>query len=258
MAQAPPGPRHRQVSGRKVSDPSQNRPAAMSAISDNPGQPSVAPPALSAGQRLAMLLLNYIPFALSLAVLAVAIVPWSTPGWRLLTAVLALYALPPVIARTLIVCRPIRQGVIPAGSPGFLSWWALLNLQVIFSRLPALEELLRLVPGLYSAWLRLWGSRVGRLTYWAAGTTILDRSFLEIGDDVVFGAGVRLNPHVMTRDESGRMVLLLATVKIGDRCVVGGYGLLTAGTELPPDECSRACLLSAPFTRWRKGQRVRE
>ncbi len=60
-----------------------------------------------------------------------------------------------------------------------------------------MEEILRLIPGLYSFWLRAWGSRVGKLTYWAPQTVILDRGFLEIGDHVIFGAGVRINPHVM-------------------------------------------------------------
>ena len=83
---------------------------------------------------------------------------------------------------------------------------------MIFCRLPMLEEIMRLVPGLYSLWLRLWGARVGRLTYWGAGLRILDRSFLHIGDDVIFGAAVRLNPHVLTRNEQGEMELILAGI----------------------------------------------
>ncbi len=141
------------------------------------------------------------------------------------------------------------------GTRAFFAWWALFNLQVLFCRAPLLEELLRLVPGLYSLWLRLWGARIGRLTYWAAGLRILDRSFLEIGDDVVFGACVRLNPHVLSRNHEGAMELVLATITIGDRALVGGYSLLTAGTEIAPDECTRAMLLSPPFSHWAGGSR---
>jgi len=103
-----------------------------------------------------------------------------------------------------------------------------------------LEEILRLVPGLYSFWLRLWGAQIGRLTYWSAGLRILARSFLRIGDDVVFGAAVRLNPHVLAKNEHGQLELILATVIVGDRAIVGGYSLLTAGTEIAPDECTKA------------------
>jgi hypothetical protein len=152
----------------------------------------------------------------------------------------------------------VRQGKIAPGSADFFKWWCVFNLQVLFCRFPSLEEALRVVPGLYSAWLRLWGARIGRLTYWAAGTMILYRSFVSIGNDVVFGAGVRINPHVMARNDKGEMELLLADVVIGDGAVVGGYSLLTTGTVVDPGECTRACLLSPPFTRWQKGSRIRE
>jgi len=108
-----------------------------------------------------------------------------------------------------------------------------------------------MVPGVYSLWLRLWGSRVGKLTYWAPGTVILDRGFLDIGDNVVFGAGVRLNPHVMEND------LRLARVKIGDGAMIGGYSLLTAGTEIAAGEATRAFLISPPFSKWENGKRTR-
>jgi hypothetical protein len=45
-------------------------------------------------------------------------------------------------------------------------------------------------------------------------------------------------------------------VNIGDRVVVGGYSLLTAGTVIAPDECTRAFLISPPFSKWKNGTRV--
>lgn len=145
---------------------------------------------------------------------------------------------------------------MPVGSPAFFSWWAQANLQMLFCRLPFLEEVLRLIPGCYSLWLRLWGARIGRLTYWAPGLKILDRSFLRIGDDVLFGAAVRLNPHVLQRNDRGEMELLLATIVIEDRAIVGGYSLLTAGTEIAAGECTRAFTISPPFNRWENGART--
>ena len=124
---------------------------------------------------------------------------------------------------------------------------------MLFLRFPATEEIIRLIPGCYSLWLRLWGSRIGSLTYWAPRTTILDRGFLNIGDNVVFGAGVKLNPHVI---EKGN--LLLAPVMIGDRASIGGYSLLTAGTVISPNDTVRAFLISPPFSKWKDNKRIRQ
>ena len=119
-----------------------------------------------------------------------------------------------------------------------------------------LEETLRLIPGLYSLWLRGWGSRIGKLTYWAPRTVILDRGFLDLGDHVILGAGVRLNPHVIERDPEP--TLRLAPIKIGDGAMIGGYSLLTAGTEIAAGEATRAFLISPPFSRWKNGSRIRD
>jgi acetyltransferase-like isoleucine patch superfamily enzyme len=211
---------------------------------------------LSGPKRLLILFISYWAFFHAVAIGLMLGIPWTLFRWRLLAGLLLLYLIPPLAARILLWLVPIREGRIPIGRRDFFVWWALLNLQVIFCRFPALEEGLRLVPGLYGTWLRLWGARIGRLIYWAAGLRILDRSFLRIGDGVIFGAGVRLNPHVLAQNEKKEMELILATVVLGDRALVGGYSLLTAGTEIAPDECTRACLLSPPFSQWENGVRV--
>lgn len=210
------------------------------------------------GRRLALLLLNFLPLIHLALVVVLLAWPWAAAGWRVLGALAALYLLPPLLARGLLLTRPFRDTHIALDSPDFLRWWALWCLQALFCRWPCLEEGLRLVPGLYSVWLRFWGARIGRLTYWAPGLLILDRPFLEIGDDVMFGAGVRLNPHVIAPDENGRIQLLLAPVNIGDGALIGGYALLTAGAEIPPGECTRAYLISPPFSRWKNGKRLRD
>lgn len=207
-------------------------------------------------QRLLVLGLNCLPLLHTLTVGAVVGIPWSRAGWRVVAGVAVLYLAPALAARIVNSIAPIPEGRIRLGTRAFFTWWALANLQMLFCRLPFLEELIRLIPGLYSLWLRLWGARIGRLTYWGAGLRILDRSFLRIGDDVIFGAAVRLNPHVLHRNEQGEMELILASIVIGDRTMVGGYSLLTAGTEITSDESTRACLISAPFSRWENGSRA--
>ena len=211
---------------------------------------------LSPARRLLMLGLNYLPLLHVLACAAAVGIAWGPLPWRVGGAVALLYLAPALAARILLALAPVTEGRIRVGTAAFFTWWALANLQMLFSRLPMLEEFLRLVPGLYSFWLRLWGARIGRLTYWGAGLRILDRSFLQIGDDVIFGAAVRLNPHVLARNEQGEMELVLATIVIGDRSMVGGYSLLTAGSELAAGECTRAFLVSPPFSRWEQGKRL--
>jgi hypothetical protein len=202
-----------------------------------------------------MLGLNCLPLIHVLAVAAIVAIGWASPGWRIAAGLAALYLAPALAARIVLVLSPITEGRIRLGARPFFTWWALANLQMLFCRLPMLEEIIRLVPGLYSLWLRLWGAQVGRLTYWGAGLRILDRSFLRIGDDVIFGAAARLNSHVLNRNEQGEMELILATIVVGDRTLVGGYSLLTAGTEIAPDECTRAFLVSPPFSHWKNGKR---
>lgn len=203
------------------------------------------------GLKAAMLGANALPLAHAAAA------GWAL--WRLgaPAGLAVLYLAPPVLTRLLHAACGRPAGRYPVGSREFLVWWVSCQLQTLFLRLPWLEEALRLVPGLYSAWLGLWGARLGRRTYWSPGTVVLDRSYLDFGDDVVFGAGVRLNGHVVARGEDGALELIVDDIRLGDGVAVGGYSLLTAGTEAAPGEDLRACLLSPPYSRWEGGRRVK-
>ena len=212
--------------------------------------------ALSGSARLLVLGMNYWTILQVVGIGFTLGLPWAGFHWRLAAGLGLLYGIPPLAARILRWLVPVREGRLPIGRRDFFVWWALFNLQVIFCRFPALEEALRLVPGLYSLWLRLWGARVGRLVYWGAGLRILDRSFVQIGDGVMFGAAVRLNPHVLTRNPADEPELILATIRIGDQAMIGGYSLLTAGTEIAAGEATRAFLISPPFSKWKGGVRV--
>ncbi len=205
-----------------------------------------------AGLRIWMLLLNFFPLCHVIGIATIFLQPWRF-SIRMAAGIACLYLTPPILGRFV----SIKQGRIPLDHPWFLGWWATAQFQMIFNRFPFLEEALRVFPGLYSNWLRLWGSHIGRLTFWAPGVTVLDRGYLDIGDDVVFGAGVRLNGHVLVRTSAGTLELALGTIKIGAGASIGGYSLLTAGTEIAPRESTRAHLLSPPFTIWREGRRLK-
>jgi hypothetical protein len=207
--------------------------------------------------RVWMLLLNFFPLVQVSAIVATTLIG-TLPLWmRFAAALTVLLILPPLLARLVHALVPLPSGRYPIESAEFLSWWATAQFQMIFNRLPFIEELLRMIPGIYSNWLRLWGSKIGRLTFWSPGMTVLDREYLDLGDDVVFGAGVRLNGHVILRNSAGRLELVAAPIKIGSAAAIGGYSLLTAGTEVAPGETTHAHLLSPPFSVWRAGKRVR-
>ena len=204
--------------------------------------------------RVWLLVFNFVPLIHVLLLVRIGLV--EGPAWvRISAVILMMYGVPPLVARVVQACIRIPEGRIEMGSVAFLGWWVTAQLQMIFNRLPMLEELLRLVPGLYSNWLRMWGSRIGRLTFWSPGVSVLDRGYLEIGDDVLFGAGVRLNGHVLQHDTNGALELALGRIRIGSGAFVGGYSLLTAGTEIAAGDSTRAYLLSPPFTIWRDGKR---
>ena len=194
--------------------------------------------------------INYIPFAQAACLVAIGIFLPAALSAKAVCLAAWLYLAPPVLFRILNLAAPVRETRHAVGSTGFFIWWTGHQLQVLFCRLGFLEELLRLVPGLYSLWLRLWGSSVGARTYWTAGVTVTDRAYLRVGDNVTFGAGVRLNAHVIAENAEGRPELILAPVTIGSGALVGGYSLLTAGTVVEAGTRTRAMLASPPFSRW--------
>lgn len=205
-------------------------------------------------QKVRLLALNALPLAhlVTLALLVPLI-----PGGLLSRAVVAggwLFLLPPLLARY--VLRPgLPTGEIAVPSEAFFRWWTTWQLQAVFNRLPWIEELLRLIPGAYSGWLRLWGANIGRLTLWSPGVRIFDRPLLDIGDDVVIGIDTRIVGHFGGLDAAGRSTFTLGLITIGDRCVIGASALLAPGVTLASDQATEALFLGTPFAHWRAGQR---
>lgn len=203
-------------------------------------------------RRLAMVMMGYVPI---LTATCVVVLGWMCVrhwglGMGLGSGVIFLYLLPPLGCRiTSLLWKP-ESGRHSVTSGAFLRWWLSAQWQVIFNRLPMLEELLRIVPGMYSAWLRLWGARIGSLIYWSPGVAVLDRPFVNIGSRIVFGAGVRLNPHVIVPGKGRDAQLWLASVTLGDDCLIGGYSLITAGSTIPTGLSLPAGKYVRPFATW--------
>lgn len=110
-------------------------------------------------------------------------------------------------------------------------WWGGHQLQGLYISFPTIESALRLVPGAYSAWLRLWGSVVGRGVYWTPRVQILDRSLVKIGDSVIFGHEVDLCSHVVMKTKKG-LRLYVKEVEIGSDCLIGAHTALGPGVRV--------------------------
>jgi len=50
---------------------------------------------------------------------------------------------------------------------------------------------------------------------------------------------------------------LLGAIKIGSRCSIGGYSLLTCGTVVEDGQALKAFTLSPPFSVWKDGRRFK-
>lgn len=145
----------------------------------------------------------------------------------------SIYLIPPLLFRLYTLYRPMKAGRWILNQPAHCDWWIAHQLQMVFAALPALEALLRLIPGAYSAWLRLWGSKVGKRVYWTVRVEILDRHMLRIGDDVVFGHRVYCTSHIIHRKPNGDLVLILRPVFIGQGTLIGAGTRIGPGVKIP-------------------------
>ena len=203
--------------------------------------------------RILMLLFNYVPFFLICSIIFTVWEFHEHIKLMLLIIICIIYVIPPLITRIALLIYPLKQTEYELFSTGYYVWWLTFCCQIIYLRFPFLEEMIRCFPGLYSMWLRLfWGAKIGRFTYWAPGTKILDRPFLNIGNNVIFAADVRLNPHAQLNGK-----LVLAPITIEDNVVVGAYSLLVSGTVLKANQETKPFLKSSPFTIWDNGAKVK-
>ncbi|MGD9671404.1 MAG: hypothetical protein AB7U75_20545 [Hyphomicrobiaceae bacterium] len=149
------------------------------------------------------------------------------------------YLVPPLVARILVAAFGEPRGELRQDMASYRVWWALTQLQMPFNRLPVLEETLRLVPGLYAAWIGLWGGRVSARAFIGPGVVITDRYAVDVGRGAVLGYKAALAGHMVVRDEAGRFMVIVAAPRVeADAMVGGGAGLgpgatLRAGHVLP-------------------------
>lgn len=202
------------------------------------------------------LLCNLLPLVLLAVIGASAWVAAEGGGGRAALFAVQLYLFPALVARTVLALfgRPVGRG-LQQDSRAFRVWWVLMQLQMPFNRLPWLEEMLRLVPGLYPAWLRLWGGDVHPLSFWAPGAKVIDRPLIEVGAGAVIGAEAMIASH-LARIDNGRFLTDVATVRIGAGAVVGGRASIGPGCVVEAGETVTAGLHLAPFKTFVGGRRI--
>lgn len=177
-------------------------------------------------------LLSFFPsLTLSLAVLSLGYGIWQHSLWGVMLCVFFLYGFPLISYWLHSYVYPLKHGISDLQGSDYSPWWGSHQLQIIYIAFPALETLLRLVPGLFSAWLRLWGSQIGKQVYWTPGLEIADRGLLTIGDGVIFGHRVGLSSHII-KPRRNNLMLYLKPITIGDHSFIGAGSYIGPGATI--------------------------
>lgn len=173
-------------------------------------------------------------FPMAIGGLFVACVLWACLGrspypWLIMP--LVLYVLPPFAFRIHQRWFPIRLGATRLLGERYIAWWGAHQFQLIYIAIPQLEAMLRLVPGLYSTWLRCWGAQIGKSVYWTPLVEISDRSLLVIGDGVVVGHRAGIYGHII-RPSRDNLMLYCKPVVIGAGAFIGAASVLGPGAKI--------------------------
>lgn len=123
---------------------------------------------------------------------------------------------------------PVQEGISYLQGKEYSPWWGSHQIQSIYITFEFLESALRLIPGAFSLWLRLWGAKIGKNVYWTPKLEIADRSLIEIGDNVVFGQSCGILSHVV-KPKKQDLMLYVKKVKIGSNVFIGAGSYLAPG-----------------------------
>lgn len=142
------------------------------------------------------------------------------------------YLMPLVIHRIHFHFFPFSDGYWVLAEKKYNPWWASHMFQYPFIACPWIESLLHFVPGLYSMWLRAWGSKIGKGVFWTPRVEIVDRGLVEIGDRCVVGHITGMCSH-MVADIDGKPSLVIKKIVLGEKVFVGADSQLGPGVIVP-------------------------
>ncbi len=152
--------------------------------------------------------------------------------WSALVVFSVIYGAPPITLRIVTQANAIRDGVSQIDRRAFNPWLAAHHIQAFYDALPFLESLLRVAPGFYSMWLRLWGSHIGYGVDWPVRLDVRDRNLLDVGNRAAFGHDAYLAGHVRRRTDGGARVLV-RRIRIGAHAFVGAGARMGPGAIAP-------------------------
>ncbi|MBW4641675.1 MAG: acyl transferase [Goleter apudmare HA4340-LM2] len=183
---------------------------------------------------LSIILLFFPMLVLMLTGAAIFYLAHSPSIFSILAVLLSIYGFPLLVYRLHQWVFPVREGISYLQGKEYSSWWGSHQIQVIYIAIPVLEAVLRLIPGAFSFWLRLWGAKVGRNVYWTPGLEIADRGLIEIGDRVIVGHRVGISAHII-KPRKQNLMLYVKKVKIGNDVFLGAGCLLAPGVVIADD-----------------------
>jgi len=174
-------------------------------------------------------ILSFFPAAVMLMGLISFLWICNSPGiFSVASLIFSLYAFPLLIHKIHNHFYPIQEGISYLQSKEYSPWWGSHQIQSIYITFDCLESGLRLIPGAFSLWLRLWGAKVGQNVYWTPKLEIADRSLIEIGDNVVFGQSCGILSHAI-KPKKQNLMLYVKKVKIGSNVFIGAGSYLAPG-----------------------------
>ena len=146
-------------------------------------------------------------------------------------SILYIYLVPLMCFRIHNLIFPLTEGEWDLSEKKYNPWWASYMFQFPFIAVPMFESFLHFIPGLYSVWLRSWGSEIGKRVFWTPKVEILDRGLVKIEDGVVIGHLTAMSSHVVSEID-GKPFLLIKKIKIGKKSLVGADTQLGPGAEI--------------------------
>lgn len=111
------------------------------------------------------------------------------------------------------------------------AWFVAFHLQQLFNTFHFFEQVLIIVPGAYSAWLRLWGSDIGSKINWTPECRVVDRTHLKIGNRVLIGNHSYIAAHAIKK-RGDKYLLYVKGVEIGDDVVLSYRVTLAPGAKV--------------------------
>lgn len=194
--------------------------------------------------------LNALPFLHLASGLGLAFGLCDTAGARTSVLVAWIYLLPPLASRLTIAVFGRPQGRLNQDMAAYRVWWVLTQWQILFNRVPWLEDLLRLVPGFYALWIWLWGGSISPFAYVGPGVLITDRYAVRVGRGAVLGMKGTLAGHLVLRDEAGRWLVLAAAPIVEPEAILGGEAKLGPGAVLRSGHMLPTGRRVGPFDEW--------